>query len=218
MLTYRAKLRSLNAHHQVAAVTAFPQSNTALFEDRLGLHVVQKLAITLFVSLLDGSNAAELLSQLMEAFLIGFTSHAVIHVSPLVVFALGCMQQVLSSIAQLTQCLEPQLGVFLFVLGSLQEQGSDLLEACLLGNGGKVGVLVAGLGLTGEGLPQILLSLGTGKRILCGSSFLDLYKLVSALLTDGALEIRSHRTFMNIAANSTFPFFHFLFLRFFIKL
>ena len=47
MLADGADISSLNTHYQMAAVTAFPQSNTALFEDSLGLNVVQQLTITL---------------------------------------------------------------------------------------------------------------------------------------------------------------------------
>ena len=69
------------------------------------------------------------------------------------------MQQVFGRVAQLAQCLEPQLGVLLLVIRSLQENRSDLLIAFLLGNGSKIGILVASLRLAGKRGHQILLSL-----------------------------------------------------------
>ena len=153
MLADRANLGSLGANDQVAAVTALPHSNAALLKDGHGLHVAQQLAVALLVGLLNGSNATELLGQLMEAFLVGLTGHAVVHIGPLGVLALGGVEQVLGGIAQLAQSLEPQLGVFLLVLSGVQEQRGDLLVAGLLGDGGEVGVLVPGLTLTGKGFP-----------------------------------------------------------------
>ena len=61
------------------------------------------------------------------------------------------MQQVLGGIAQFAQLLEPELCVFFFVVGSLQEQSSDLLVALLLCLGCEVSILVAGLGLASKG-------------------------------------------------------------------
>src|SRR5574344_446020 len=113
MLADRADLRSLGANDQVAAVTALPHSNAALLKDGHGLHVAQKLAVALLMGLLNGSYATELLGQLMEAFLVGLTGHAVVHIGPLGVLALGGVEQVLGGIAQLAKGLEPQLGVFL---------------------------------------------------------------------------------------------------------
>ena len=51
--------------------------------------------------------------------------------------------------------------MLLLVLCSLEEQGCNLLKAFLLGLGGKIGVLVAGLGLAGEGSLEVLLGLGS---------------------------------------------------------
>ena len=145
MLADGTHVGSLGANHQMTAVAALPHGDAALLKDSLGLHILQQCAVTLFVGLLDSSNPTELLGKIVEAFLVSFLRHPDVHIRPLGILTLGGMKQILSGIAQLTQCLEPQLGVFLFVLSSLQEQGSDLLEACLLGNGGKVGVLIPSL-------------------------------------------------------------------------
>ncbi len=97
------------------------------------------------------STLSERERKIVEAFFVSFTGHTVVHIRPLGVLTLGGMEQVLGGIAQLTQSLEPQLGVFLLIFSGVQEQRSDLLIAGLLGDGGEVGVLVPGLTLTGKG-------------------------------------------------------------------
>ena len=58
------------------------------------------------------------------------------------------------------QGLEPHLGVFLFVGGSLLKDRGQLLIAFLLGYAGEEGVLVAGLALACKCFPQVFLGLG----------------------------------------------------------
>ena len=94
------------------------------------------------MGLLDSSNPTELLGKIVEAFLVSFLRHSVIHIRPLGILALGSMEQVLGGIAQLAQSFEPQFSVLLLVLCSMQEQRGNLLVARLLGNRGKVGVLI----------------------------------------------------------------------------
>ena len=142
MLADGTHVGSLGANHQMTAVAALPNGNTALFKDCLGLHILQQCAVTLFVGLLDSSNPTELLGKIVEAFLVSFLRHPVIHIRPLGILALGSMEQVFGGIAQLAQRLEPQLCVLFFVFRGLEEQGGNLLVARLLGNGGKVGVLI----------------------------------------------------------------------------
>ena len=87
------------------------------------------------MELLDGSHAAHLGSNLCEALFLGLLCHAVVHVGPLVVFALGGSLQIASGIlyGATFKVLEPHLGV-LFLIGScLFKDGSYLLEAVLLG-------------------------------------------------------------------------------------
>ena len=132
MLADRADLRCLRAYYQMATVAALPHGDTALFKDLHGLNILKQGTVAFLMCFFDGGNAAELLSQLMEAFFVSFTGHTVVHIRPLGVLTLGGMEQVLGGIAQLTQSLEPQLGVFLLVLSGVQEQRGDLLVACLL--------------------------------------------------------------------------------------
>ena len=119
-----ANNRSFLADDQVAAVTAFPHDDAGLLKDLLSLNVVQQCAITLFMALLDGSNATHLAGQIMEAFLVSFLGHTVVHIGPLVVLALSSMLQVGSSVAQLAQSLEPELCMLLLVVGSLLEMAA----------------------------------------------------------------------------------------------
>ena len=137
MLADRADLRSLGSYYDMSAVTTLPDGNAALLKYLHSLDVAQQLAVALLVHLLNGSYATELFSQIMESFLVSLTGHAVIHIRPLGILALSGMEQVLGSIAQLAQSLEPQLGVFLLVLSGVEEQCGDLLVAGLLGDGGE---------------------------------------------------------------------------------
>ena len=148
MLADRADLRSLGSYYDMSAVTTLPDGNAALLKYLHSLDVAQQLAVALLMGLLDGSHTAELLSQLMEAFFVSFTGHTVVHIRPLGVLTLGGMEQVLGGIAQLAQSLEPQLCVLFFVFRGLEEQGGNLLVARLLGNRGKVGVLIPCLRFT----------------------------------------------------------------------
>ena len=89
MLADRAYFGSLRTDDNVSAVAANPDSVSVTAEDESVLDVLQQLAIALLVSLLDGSDSAELVCQLCEAFLLGILSHAVVHVGPLIVLAFG---------------------------------------------------------------------------------------------------------------------------------
>ena len=156
-----AELRGLGADNDVAAVTALPNLNLALLKDLLGLHVVQESAVSVLVALLDGCNAAELGSKLLEAFFFSFLGHTVIHIGPLEVLALSGVEKILGGIAQLTQLLEPKLCMLFLVLCGLQEQLSNLLKSSLLSHGSELGVLVSRLGFTCECFPQVLFGFGT---------------------------------------------------------
>ncbi len=71
--------------------------------------------------LFDIAYHAELGSQLREALFFSGLGKAVIHVSPFIVLTLCCSSKVFSSRADAFQFLEPELGMFLFVVGSLEE-------------------------------------------------------------------------------------------------
>ena len=84
-----------------------------------------------------------------------------VHIRPLVVLALSGGEKIFGSVADAVQFFEPQLSVFLLVVGGFKEQRRDLLLAFLLGLGRKIGILVACLGLTGKGGHQIFFGLST---------------------------------------------------------
>ena len=70
--------------------------------------------------------------------------------------------QVSSGVTDTVQFLEPELGVFLFVVCGFQKQFSDLFVAFFLGAACKVGVLVASLGFASEGGLKVLFGLCSG--------------------------------------------------------
>ena len=111
--------------------------------------------------LFNGGYQAETLGQLMESLLVGGFGEAVVHIRPLVVLALSGGEKIFGGVADAVQLFEPQLGMFLLVIGGFKEQRRDLLVAFLLGLRCKIGVLVACLGLTGKGSHQIFFGLRT---------------------------------------------------------
>ena len=143
----------------VAAVAALPDHVAVPGEHQAALHIGQQLAVALLVLLLDLGHFLKQEGDVVEALLLGLLGHGGIHVGPLVVLALSSGLQVLSSGADATQQLEPDLGVLFLVGGGLLKDLGDLHIAVLLGLGGEVGVLIAGLGLSGKGGPQVLFGL-----------------------------------------------------------
>ena len=160
MGAHGADCRSLGANHDMSAVAALPDLYLAALKDLGSLHVVQQCTVALLMGLFNGGHASELLRQLVEALLVGLSGHALIHIRPLKVLAFCSVEQVLSGIAQLTQLLEPELGVLLLIVSRLLEQLGYLLKAALLGSRGKIGVFISRLGFAGKSLPKIFLGLG----------------------------------------------------------
>ena len=103
----------------MTTVAAFPHGDTGLFEHIVGLNILEQGTIALLMGLLNGSHAAELLSQSMEAFLVSFLGHTGVHICPLVAFALSGVLQILRSIAKLAQSFEPKLCMLFLIFGSL---------------------------------------------------------------------------------------------------
>ena len=101
------------------AVAAFPHLDLALREYLGHLHIVEQGAVALLVMLFNGGHKAELGGQLREALLVGGLREALVHIGPLVVFALGGVEQVLRRIADAVHLLEPHLGVLLLVVSRL---------------------------------------------------------------------------------------------------
>ena len=155
MGAHRAHLGGLLAHVDVAAVAALPDHVAIAGEHNAALHIGQQLPVALLMLLLDLGHFLEQEGDVVKALLLGLLGHGGVHIGPLIVLALGGSLQVLSGGADAVQQLEPNLSVLLLVGGSLLKNLGDLDIAVLLGLGGKVGVLVAGLGLAGKCGPQI---------------------------------------------------------------
>ena len=104
-----ANLWSLLTYYDMTAVRALPDAIAVSREYELVLYVLQELAITLLVVLLDFSHHLKLSSNLLEAFLVSFLCHAWIHIGPLVVLTISCSFEILLSILDSTalQVLEP---------------------------------------------------------------------------------------------------------------
>ncbi len=157
-----ADLRGFSADNDMTAVAALPHLDLALGKDFGSFKIVKQGAVTLFMVLFDCGNHAELCSQCGEALLFGCFGKALIHIRPLVVLTLGGCGEVRGGIANSLELFEPHLCVFFFVIGGFQEQGCHLLIAFLLGDGGKVGIFIARLRLTGKGGLKILFGLRAG--------------------------------------------------------
>ena len=143
MCTNGADLRSLGANYDMTAIAALPHLHFALLEDSSSLDVLQQSTIALLMTFLDDGYQTELGSQFVETFLFGSLCETFIHVGPFVVLAIGSMLEVLGGIADAAEFLEPQLGVLLLVVGSLEEKFGNLLITLLLGYGSKIGVFVS---------------------------------------------------------------------------
>ena len=134
MVTYRANSWSLLADNDVTTVAALPDAVALTREYYAILDVLQELAVTLLVVLLNLTNAAELNCQLREAFFHSILCHLLVHISPLVVLTSSCVSEVLSSCRDITlmEELEPDLSVLLLVACCLLEETCNLLIAVLL--------------------------------------------------------------------------------------
>ena len=155
MGTNRADFRRGFSHHDMATVAAFPNLNATLFEDFLYLNVVQQSPVSFLVVLLNSCYATEFLSQLRETFFFSGLGKALIHVRPFIVLAVSGGSQILGCGADAPQFLEPELGVFLLVVGSFKEERRDLLKALFFCFGSKISVFVSGLRLTCKGCFQV---------------------------------------------------------------
>ena len=107
VLTYGTYFGSLCADYDVAADPALPDSDGALLEYLLCLHILKKLSVALLMALLDCSDLSESVSKIVETFLVSFFGHAVIHVSPLIVLAFCCSKKVSCAVTDVTELLEP---------------------------------------------------------------------------------------------------------------
>ena len=104
---YRTYLGCFRTYYYVTAVAALPHCHAALFEHFHCFNIVEQGTVALLMMLFDSSNSAELCSDLCEAFFLGFHCHSLIHIRPLEVLALGCVEEILGSCSDTAQSLEP---------------------------------------------------------------------------------------------------------------
>src|SRR5574344_499384 len=128
-----ADLRCFGSYYDVSAIAAFPYLYFAFLKNLCCLYILQQCAVALLMTLLNGSHKAEFGSQFLKTFFFRCLCKTVIHVCPLIVLAFGCIQQVLCCGADaVVQFLEPQLCVFLLIVGSLLEESGNLFETIFL--------------------------------------------------------------------------------------
>ena len=129
MCANRANLRSLGAHNDVSAIAAFPNLHFASFENFSSLHIVEECTVALFVAFFDGRYAAELLCEFRKTFLLRSLCKSCVHIRPLIVLPFGCGSEIFRCITNTVQLLKPEFSVLLLVVGSLEEEGSNLLKS-----------------------------------------------------------------------------------------
>ena len=155
----RADLRRVFADDDMAAVAAFPNREIIADEDDAFFDVVQELAITFFVVLLDRADHPEFGGNFAEAFFRCDLGEFLIHIGPFVVFAIRGVFEVDFGGRDfaIMEVFEPELGVLFLVQRGLEEDLGDLLIAFLLRFGRIVLVFGVGLAFSGESGLQALL-------------------------------------------------------------
>ena len=140
MLADRAKLRSLLADDDMAAIAALPDHVLIAREYDTLLDVAKKLAITLLVSLLDSADLLEKESNLVESLFLGYLCKLGIHVCPFIVLTGSSVSKINLGIRDgaVMKKLEPNLGVLLLVGSSLLEKLANLYITVLLSFGSIV--------------------------------------------------------------------------------
>ena len=152
-----AHLGSILADDDMAAVGALPDHVAVAGEHKAALNIRQQLAVAVFVLTLDLSHFFKQESQVVKALFLGVLRHLGIHIGPLVILALGGVQQVVGRAGNgvAVQRLEPQLGVLLLIGSGLFKDLCNLNITVFARLGCIERVLVAGLALTGKRGPQI---------------------------------------------------------------
>ena len=140
------------------AVAALPESLAVLLEHGVFLQVLDHGLVALLVSLFGHRDVAVHGSDFGKSLLGGHFGKMRVILGPLFVFTGSGSAQIVERFANHTggeragnfdhtafEILEHALGVFLLLVGSCSEDGSNLFVAFFLGGTGKVGVAHAGL-------------------------------------------------------------------------
>ena len=164
-----AKFGSFLTNHDVATVGALPDAVALAGEYYAVLNVLEQLAITLLVMLFDGTDHFKLGSNLFKTFFAGFLGEGGVHIGPLVVFAGSGISKIFGSGRNGTamEVLEPNFGVFLFVLGRFGKDIGYLNVAILIGLRRIVLVFGVSLRFAGKSGSQILFGLSAFQFFHC---------------------------------------------------
>ena len=133
MGAYRTLFRGLFAYYDMSTVTALPYLDTRLAENFLCLNIFEQCTIALFVTLFDDCNTTEFCCEFRESFCFGSLGKTLVHVGPFVVFTSGSCSEIFGCSTNALKFLEPEFGVFFFVVGSLEEECRDLFKTFFLG-------------------------------------------------------------------------------------
>src|SRR5574344_2356821 len=121
MLADRANLRSLLSDYNMTAVRALPNHILLTREYYATFHILKKLSVTLFMSLLDSANFLEKECDILETLFLSGLCKSGIHVGPLVILACCSILKISCRARNLTAMeeLEPNLGMLLLILGCI---------------------------------------------------------------------------------------------------
>ena len=151
-----ANLGRLLTDDNMAAVAALPDLICVAREHQSALDVGQQLAVARLVLLFDLAHAVKQRGDGVEALFTRHARKALVHIRPLVVFAVRRVGQIHRSGGHaVVQEFEPQLGVFLLVARRLFKDVRDLDVAVLLCLGCVILVLDARLRFAGECSHQV---------------------------------------------------------------
>ena len=154
MIANRAFFRSFRALDTVSAVSAFPNNFGRTFKNLTFNQRVEQGIVSFFVAFFDFGNGLKQKSDFGKAFFVSFLSHAVIHIGPFIIFAGSSIFQIGDSVGNLTvmQQLEPQFGMFFFIVCSLFKLVGNDIIAFFLGLGSIIGIFVAGHRFAGKSI------------------------------------------------------------------
>ncbi len=149
----------------MAAVSAFPYLNFALFENCRGFNILKERTVSLLMVLFDCADHTEFSCQFRKTFFLCCFGKSLIHIGPLKIFSVRRRSQIFGSIADSLQFLKPHFCVLFLIVRSFQKEGGNLLIAFFFGYGSKIGVFI----------PRL--------RFPCKSRLKIFFRLCSGILT-----------------------------------
>ena len=142
MVAHRAHLGSFLSYNYMSAIGALPYGVLIPCEDNSLLDFSKEFPVPFLVSLLYSGHTFEKIGDLVETFLPGGNGEAGIHVGPLKILTVGSIRKIDLSCRNRTPMkeFEPDLSMFLLILGSLLEELADLDIAVFLCPGGILSI------------------------------------------------------------------------------